>query len=112
MKQAKIAIIVVCLALAGFLIWRALDKGPRLDDSNRVINLITGEISTVDRDQMVAIPYVDKQGRRVLLPAIRDEHGDWTVQTGFRVSIERAMELENLTADDLAIDLETFKLKK
>jgi hypothetical protein len=112
MKQAKIAIIVVCLALAGFLIWRALDKGPSLDDSSRVINVITGEVTTMDRDQLSVIPFPDSQGRRALVPAMRDENGNWTVAETFRSAVSRVMELENLSADEIAIDPETFELRK
>ncbi|XHC24863.1 MAG: hypothetical protein ACFHWZ_08535 [Phycisphaerales bacterium] len=112
MKQAKIAIIVVCLALAGFLIWRALDKGPSLDDSSRVINVITGEVSKMDRAKLSVIPYPDSQNRRALLPAMRDADGNWTVAETFRSGVARVMELENLSADDLAIDPETFELRK
>ncbi|MCR9215704.1 MAG: hypothetical protein NXI14_00745 [bacterium] len=112
MKQAKIAIIVVCLALAGFLIWRALDKGPSLDDSSRVINVITGEVSKMDRAKLSVIPYPDSQGRRALVPAMRDDNGNWTVAGTFRSAVARVMELENLSADDLAIDPETFELRK
>lgn len=112
MKQAKIAIIVVCLALAGFLVWRSLSGGPSLDDSSRVINVITGEVSTMDRDQLSVIPFPDSEGRRALVPAMRDENGNWTVAGTFRSAVARVMELENLSADEIAIDPVTFELRQ
>ena len=112
MKQAKIAIIVVCLAVAGFLVWRSMNSGPSLDDSSRVINVITGEVSSMDRDQLSVLPFPDSENRRALLPAMRDENGNWTVADTYRSGVARVMELENLSPEDLAIDPETFELRK
>lgn len=112
MKQAKVAIIVVCLAVAGFLVWKAMSSGPSLDASSQVINVITGELVTMDRADLGIIPFPDDEGRRALVPAMRDENGNWTVAETFRIEVSRIMERENLSADEIAIDPETFELRK
>ena len=113
MKQAKIAIIVVCLLVAGFLVYKTITGGPpTLDNASRVINIVTGEVKVMDRRDMPVIPYPDSEGRRVILPVFRDEEGDWSVAERFRASIPQILEDENLTEADLAIDLTSFSVKK
>lgn len=112
MKQAKVAIIVVCLLLAGFLLYRTITGGPpTLDNASRVINIVTGEVEVMDRRDMAVIPYPDDQGRRVILPAFRDDDGNWSVAERFRASVPQILEAENLAESDLAIDMTSYSVK-
>jgi hypothetical protein len=61
---------------------------------------------------MAVIPYPDSEGRRVILPAFRDEEGNWSVAERFRVSVPQIMEAEKLSETDLAIDLTSYSVKK
>ncbi len=113
MKQAKIAIIVVCLALAGFLIWKSLSGGgSQLPGSKRLVNILTGEVSSMDTENLSVIPYPDADGRRVLYPATRDEAGNWIVPEQFRVRIAEQLDKNVFSESELAIDLNTFAIQK
>ncbi len=112
MKQAKIAIIVIGLLVGGFFIFRAVTAGgSAFDGSPRVINVLTGEVFSMDHNRLSVIPYPDDQKRRVILPASRDENGDWVVASDYRSAIPAILEREQLTEADLAIDPQTFGLK-
>jgi hypothetical protein len=112
MKQAKIAIIVVCLIGAAVLFISSLTGGgPRLDNDSTVINVLTGEIKKMERSEMSVIPFPDAEGRRVIVPAMRNDDGEWSVAGRFRGAIPNILEREGLSESDLAIDMTTFTVK-
>ena len=107
MKYVKYAIIALAPVVLILGLLFSMGGNKKLPSDTRVVNIITGEISTQDSNsQKGAYPFRDEEGNRVLYPIHENENGVMAVMERYRNNIEY-----HHADKELAIDRKTLTIK-
>ena len=111
MKQAKIAIIVVCLLVGGYLAFKAITSGgARLDDQIEMVDIVSGEIVRAKREDTPGFPALNKDRKQLLLPIERRD-GKIYIRSGQENLVAQIVQRDGLSPDDIAVDLESYEVR-
>lgn len=103
---AQLAGVGLALLIGLVLIFNAMSGGDKGSAPSRVtlINVVTGEVTTMRASQIAGYPVLDDLGRPCLFPAEKNENGGYVVQARF-LTPDRFEQF-----DELAINPETGSL--
>lgn len=109
-KWLKYALLVLGPLALVIGIVMSTGKKSAVPDRYTFADITTGKIITMHKSEFASIPVKNKEGKRVLFPAIKAEDGGYVLNDRYREALTWVLDQKVVTKEQLKVDVTTLKV--